>query len=175
MKSFLTSSLILTIFTFMNFPQILRASDPLQVGAEAPSPAAVDQDGNPFSLSSAYESGTVLVYFYPKADTGGCTKQACSLRDAIEDLKGLGVTVVGVSKDSPESQKKFQEKYDLPFTLIADDDRKVAEAFGVGGVLGFSNRSSFLVKGGKIVWLSPKAKTEGHADEVKEALKSLEG
>jgi len=77
---------------------------------------------------------------------------------------------VGVSKDTPAAQKKFQEKYQLPFPLLADHDGKVAEAFGVGGLLGFSNRSSFLIKDGKVIWAQPKAKTSGHAEEVKAAL-----
>lgn len=163
------------LFLLMSYlTNIVRASNPITTGAEAPKLTATDQDGNPFDLGKAYAEGMVLVYFYPKADTPGCTAQACSLRDDIENLSQLGVQVVGISKDTPEAQKKFQEKYNLPFPLLADEDGAVASAFGVGGVLGFSNRSSFLVKDGKIVWSAPKAKTSGHAEEVAAAIKSLE-
>jgi peroxiredoxin Q/BCP len=166
-----TAVIFLTMISFSSF---LRASDPSPVGSPAPEIVAVDQDGKEIDLSSVFSLGTTLVYFYPKADTSGCTAQACSLRDSIEELKNLGITVIGVSKDSPEAQKRFQEKYELPFTLIADQDGKVARAFGVGSILGFTARSSFLVRDGKIVWAQPKAKTAGHAVEVKAALASLE-
>ncbi len=151
----------------------VQASDPSMVGSPAPTPAAIDQDGKPLDLAATYAKGITLVYFYPKADTPGCTAQACSLRDGIEDLKSLGVQVIGVSKDTPAAQKKFQEKYNLPFPLIADTDGKVAEAFGVGRILGFTSRTSFLVKDGKIAWVEPKAGTKNHAEQVKAALQSL--
>ena len=160
--------------TMIHLPGILRASEPLTPGSPAPQLTAIDQDGNSISLPELYKTGTVLVYFYPKADTPGCTAQACSLRDDIEELSSLGVTVVGVSKDTPEAQKKFQEKYNLPFSLIADESGEVATAFGVGALLGFSNRSSFLIQDGKVAWIAAKAKTGQHAEEVKEALKQLE-
>lgn len=140
----------------------------------APTPAATDHEGKPFSFAEAYQEGTVLVFFYPKAGTPGCTAQACSLRDEIEDFSELGVSVIGVSRDTPEAQSNFREKHNLPFPLIADEDGAVAEAFGVGGMLGFSNRSSFLVRDGKIVWSAPRAKTGGHAEEVLAALQNLD-
>lgn len=147
---------------------------PLTVGANAPTLTAQDQNGEAVDLGKKLSTGTTLVYFYPKADTGGCTAQACSLRDSIEDLKGLGVEVIGVSKDTVEAQKKFAEKYDLPFTLIADNDGKVIEAFGVPTlVAGISARHSFLVRDGEIVWHSSKAGTKNHAAEVTEAVASL--
>jgi peroxiredoxin Q/BCP len=134
----------------------------LEAGAPAPVPVAVDQDGT-------------LVFFYPKADTPGCTAQACSLRDSFESLKAENLQIVGVSRDTPASQKKFQQKYNLPFSLVADADGKVAEAFGVGGVMGLpvSKRQSFLIKDGRVVWMSPSAKTGEHAAEVQAALDSL--
>jgi len=147
----------------------------LDVGAPAPQVTAPDQDGAPIVFQDIYSKGTTLVYFYPKADTPGCTAQACSLRDSFADLHGKNLQILGVSRDTPEAQKKFQEKYKLPFTLIADKDGKVAEAFGVSGMMGMplSKRQSFLVKDGKVVWISPKAKTKEHAAEVQAALDTL--
>jgi len=166
-------TLFIHSLAIMSLFPILRASEPTPVGSPAPAVTCPDQDGNVVNLGEALASGTTLVYFYPKADTPGCTAQACSLRDAIEELKALDVTVIGVSSDSPAAQKKFQEKYELPFTLLADEKGEVAAAFGVGGVLGFTRRSSFLVRDGVVVWAQPKAGTKGHADEVKAALAAL--
>lgn len=157
---------------FSFFSSSSRALEP---GAPAPTVTAPDQDGNPVSFADVYAKGTTLVYFYPKADTPGCTAQACSLRDAFAELHGENLQILGVSRDTPAAQKKFQEKYRLPFTLIADHDGKVAEAFGVPAILGLpvSSRQSFIVKDGKIAWTSPKAQTGGHAAEVQAALDSL--
>lgn len=148
----------------------------LEVGDTAPTPAAVDENNEPVDLAAAYADGVTLVYFYPKADTPGCTAQACSLRDSFADLADLDLRIFGASRDTPEAQRKFRDKYNLPFTLIADKDGKVAEAFGVPGIIGmpFSARQSFLVKDGKIAWKSESAKTSGHAGEVKAALEALD-
>ena len=147
----------------------------LETGAPAPVPAAVDQDGKAFSFADVYAKGITLVYFYPKADTPGCTAQACSLRDSFESLNAENLQIVGVSRDKVDAQKKFQQKYNLPFALVADVDGKVAEAFGVGGVMGLpvSKRQSFLIKDGKVVWILLSAKTGEHAAEVQAALDSL--
>src|SRR5471032_3374504 len=103
---------------------------PLEVGAPAPVISAVDQDGKTVNFKDVYAKGPTLVYFYPKADTPGCTKQGCSIRDSWEDLKKAGIQVIGVSEDKVEAQKAFAQKYNLPHTLIADSDGKVAGAFG---------------------------------------------
>ena len=147
----------------------------LEVGAPAPMVTGLDQDGKSVSFADVYAKGITLVYFYPKADTPGCTAQACSLRDAYATLKGENLQILGVSRDSAEAQKKFQDKYHLPFSLIADADGKVAEAFGVPRMMGLpvSSRQSFLIKGGKVVWTSPKAKTGEHAAEVQSAIDGL--
>jgi peroxiredoxin Q/BCP len=148
----------------------------LEVGAEAPRISAVDQNGDPLDFAEAYAKGPTLVFFYPKADTPGCTAQACSLRDAFESLEAKNLQILGVSRDSAEAQKKFQAHYKLPFPLIADKEGKVAEAFGVpamGGVLPFSKRQSFLIQDGKIVWKAESAQTAEHAKEVQAALDSL--
>lgn len=163
----------LTILFFLNMGLLgFLSAEPLQPGTPAPAISGVDQDGKTVDFASLYKNGATLVYFYPKADTPGCTAQACSLRDSIVDLKALGIQVIGVSRDTPKAQKKFQEKYSLPFTLIADKDGKIAEAFGVPSLM-ISARQSFLVKDGKIVWMTKKAETSGHALQVENALKEL--
>jgi peroxiredoxin Q/BCP len=146
----------------------------LEVGAPAPAVRALDQDGRQVDFSEVYAQGWTLVYFYPKADTPGCTKQACSLRDAYTRLTARGVHVLGVSTDSPEEQKAFQQKYRLPFTLIADEDKKVLEAFGVPHKLGFANREAFLIRDGRIVWRDLTASTEQQAADVLAAIEELE-
>src|SRR5437016_5037171 len=123
---------------------------PLGVGDSAPDAVSRDEHGNSVRLADFYGDGYTLVYFYPKADTPGCTMQACNLRDGFDDLKKHGVQIVGVSADGPGSQLRFKEKYHLPFILLADKERVVAQAFGVPTILGMANRQSFLIKGGKV-------------------------
>ncbi|MDX2081314.1 MAG: peroxiredoxin [Terrimicrobiaceae bacterium] len=163
---------ILLMLTFLGIGSKAKA---LEIGDVAPLVTGTDQNGNAVSFSDVYAKGPTLVYFYPKADTPGCTAQACSLRDAFADLKGRDLQILGVSRDTPEAQKKFQEKYSLPFPLIADADGKVAEAFQVAGVMGLpvSSRQSFLIRDGKIVWIARKARTGDHAAEVQAAIDSL--
>lgn len=139
----------------------------------APRVEAVDQDGRPVKLEEIYRKGLTLVYFYPMASTPGCTRQACSLRDAYEELTKQGVQVVGVSMDAVASQKKFQEKNRLPFTLLADPEGKVVAAFGVGSFLGFASRQAYLIKDGKVVWRDRKASTSEQAADVLRVLKEL--
>jgi peroxiredoxin Q/BCP len=147
----------------------------LVVGDAAPRIEAVDEDGETVRLGDLYEGGYTLVYFYPKADTPGCTKQACSLRDAYERLTDRGVQVVGVSTDGVEAQKKFKQKHDLPFTLIADTDKRVLEAFGVPVRFGFAARQAFLIKDGTVVWRDTSASTGEQASDVLAAIAELEG
>jgi thioredoxin-dependent peroxiredoxin len=142
----------------------------LELGAELPSVAAVDQDGRTIDLAEAGGKGWTLVYFYPKADTPGCTKQACSLRDAFASLSERGVRVFGVSSDDVAAQKAFQEKHKLPFTLLADSDRKVIEAFGVPTRLGFASRQAFLFRDGELVWRDLSASTSEQAADVLAAI-----
>jgi len=157
----------------MNLFGFFAQAEPLALGAPVPDVSAVDQDGTPVQLRDVCVQGITLVYFYPKADTPGCTAQACSLRDSFADLKADGLRIYGVSHDSPAAQKKFREKYTLPFTLLSDSDGKVAAAFGVPTTLGFTSRQSFVFKDGKVAWTSLKAKTGDHAAEVQAALNSL--
>lgn len=143
----------------------------LKVGDPAPSVSALNHDGQEVNLSEQYGAGYVMVYFYPKADTPGCTAQACSLRDSYEELsKKKGVKVFGVSTDSVKAQKAFKDKYNLPFTLLADTEKKVANAFGVSVTMGFTSRQAFLIKDGKVVWLDRKASTKEQAADVLKVL-----
>lgn len=162
--------------TTMGLFSFIGKAKALDVGAEAPRISAVDQNGSSLDFAEVYSRGPTLVFFYPKADTPGCTAQACSLRDAFESLQAENLQILGVSRDTPEAQKKFQESRKLPFPLVADQDGKVAEAFGVpamGGVLPFSKRQSFLIQNGRIAWKAESAQTGGHAKEVQAALDSL--
>jgi peroxiredoxin Q/BCP len=145
---------------------LAASSEPLKVGDPAPDAASVDQNGKPVKLSELYGAGWTLVYFYPKADTPGCTAEACSLRDAFADLTKKGVTVVGVSADKPDAQKAFKEKYQLPFTLLADSDKRVIQAFGVPTTMGFASRQSFLIKDRKIAWRDLHATTKEQAADI---------
>jgi peroxiredoxin Q/BCP len=161
-----------TLLSLLGLTLCAKAA-PLAVGAPAPDVSAVDQNGAPVVLKDVFAKGPTLVYFYPKADTPGCTKQACSIRDDWEALKAKGIQVLGVSGDKPEAQKKFEEKYKLPFTLIADPDGKVAAGLGVTFIAGFAKRVSFLVKDGKVVWTMPSASTADHAKDVLKAFDAL--
>ena len=117
---------ILLVFAMSVF-SIFAHADPLPLGAPAPCVTAKNQDGEDVVFSDVYAKGITLVYFYPKAETPGCTKEAWSLRDAYEGLHAKGLQILGVSRDTPEAQKKFQLNRKLPFTLIADTDGKVAK------------------------------------------------
>lgn len=165
-RIFLTMSLL----TFFG----ITASRALDVGAQAPDITAMNQDGEKVSFNDIYKKGITLVYFYPKANTPGCTKEACSLRDSFADLSGRGLQILGVSEDKADAQKDFQAKFKLPFTLIADHDGAVAKAFGVPTMMGFAKRQSFLVQNGKIVWADLNASTSKQAADVAKALDGLE-
>lgn len=145
---------------------------PLEIGADAPDLQITTEEGKTKPLADFYKSDFTLIYFYPKADTPGCTKQSCNLRDAFAVLKEKGITVLGVSNDKPQAQKAFKEKYQLPFTLIADSDLKVIQAFGVPTAKkGFARRQTFLIQNKKIVWRDLKAIP---AKQAQEALKAIE-
>jgi len=149
----------------MFFNQNLSA-DPLEIGAKIPAIQATVDSGEAIELSGLVDEEYVLVFFYPKANTPGCTKQACSLRDAYEVLMGKGVSVFGVSKDSVNAQSSFKQKYKLPFSLIADTQSKVINGFGVPKKLGFASRQAFLFKKGSLVWRDLAASTAKQADDV---------
>lgn len=131
----------------------------------APDFRLLDQRGIPHTLEQ-YEGKYVLVYFYPKDDTAGCTKEACTIRDAYKDFQRLGVTVIGISKDSTESHKKFAEKYELPFILLSDPERLVITAYHAKGGM-MTRRISYLIgPDGKIIKVYPKVDPAAHAGEI---------
>ena len=160
----------------MNLFSLFARAEPLAVGTAAPQITAKNQDAQDVVFGDIYAKGITLVYFYPKAETPGCTKEACSLRDSYAALQGNGLQILGVSRDTPEAQKKFKDHQNLPFTLIADTDGKVAEAFHVPmiPVVGGPMRQSFIIKDGKVAWASLSAQTSGAAKEVQSALDSLQ-
>jgi peroxiredoxin Q/BCP len=148
-----------------------RTNGKLKIGDPIPAATAEDQDENLVNLAQAGNSGYTLVYFYPKAMTPGCTAQACSLRDAYTDLQAKGVKIFGVSLDTVDSQKKFQEKEHLPFVLLSDRDKKVTSAFGVPLILNsLATRQAYLFKNGKLVWMDTHASTDKQARDVLDVL-----
>jgi peroxiredoxin Q/BCP len=164
---------LLTILASLTLAFNLYA-EPLAVGAAAPVAVAKDHDGKEVKLASLYEQGMLLVFFYPKAHTGGCTKEVCSMRDHLEDFKKLGVNVIGVSMDKVEDQKSFVDKQNLNFSLIADTEGAIVKGFGVPEMKpGIPKRQSFLVKDGKVVWRDLDVKPEQHVAVVQAALAAL--
>ena len=147
----------------------------LQEGAKAPSFKLQDSQGKQHELSD-YEGQTIILYFYPKDDTPGCTKEACSFRDNYSEFKQAGVEIIGISPDTVESHHKFSEKYDLPFTLLADPDHEVCEAYEVWGTKkSFGReyegvfRTTFIIDpDGKIKHVFEDVKPSEHSQEVLE-------
>lgn len=153
----------------------LAADDALPVGSEAPRLVVTVDSGESLELASLYKKGKVVVFFYPKALTGGCTAQACSLRDAYSELSEQGVQVIGVSRDRVALQKKFRDMYDLPYPLVSDTSGEVMRAFHVREIApGISGREAFIISDGKIVWHDSRASTRTQAEDVKAALAALE-
>jgi len=146
-------------------------------GDTAPSIEALDQNGNAVSLNR-YRGKKVILYFYPKDMTPGCTMESCNLRDNYSDLKSKGFEVIGVSADSPEKHQKFISKYDLPFTLISDVDKKVISDYGVWGPKKFMgktydgiHRTTFVIdKEGNIEKIFRKVNTNKHTSQIMEEL-----
>ena len=146
-----------------------------QVGEQAPKIQGVDQDGKTWKLDDVLGKKVILLYFYPKDDTPGCTKEACGFRDRISDLKKENVEVVGVSFDSPDSHQKFISKYHLNFPLLADTDGKIADAYGVRMTgKDMARRVSFLIgTDGKIVHVTDTMNADTHLAEMKDAVDKL--
>ena len=137
-----------------------------------------DQDGNPVTLSS-FAGKPVVLFFYPKADTPGCTIEACGFRDHFAKLQKAGVVVLGISRDTVKAQKKFQEKYELPYPLLADADQVICNRFGVikeknmygKKVTGIERTTYVIGPDQKLIHEFNKVKPEGHAEEVLALLK----
>jgi peroxiredoxin Q/BCP len=147
-----TTSFLTALALAAALPLAALAAAP-KAGDKVPLVTGKDQNGKNWNMADALKKGPVLIYFYPKDDTPGCTKQACGLRDQMGSLKKDGIEVVGVSFDNEASHQKFIAKYELNFNLLADTDGKIAEAFGVKNpTRNIASRASFLVgKDGKIV------------------------
>ena len=151
----------------------------IKEGNKAPDFSAADQNGNKIKLSSFKGKKNVVLYFYPKDMTPGCTTEACDFRDQFKKFKST--EIFGVSIDSPERHQKFIEKYDLPFTLISDVDQKVVNKYGVWQekklygktFMGIVRSTVIIDKSGVVRKIFPKVKVKGHIDEVLEALKEL--
>lgn len=147
----------------------------LQVGDQVPEFSVVDDRGNTQSLS-AYKGQKLVVFFYPKANTPGCTAEACDLRDHYKELQDAGYALLGVSADSQKKQRNFSEKYSFPFPLLADEDKQVIEAFGVWGPKKFMGREydgihrmTFLIdENGVVDRVIEKVKTKAHAAQILE-------
>jgi peroxiredoxin Q/BCP len=150
----------------------------LDVNDKAPDITLEDQDGKEVSLKD-FKGKTVVLYFYPRADTPGCTREACSFRDDYKKIQKTGVVLLGASPDTPSAQKKFQEKFHLPFSLLADADKKLCNAFGViqeknmygKKVMGVVRTTFVIGPDGKIKHVFHRVKPEGHPDEVLDYLK----
>lgn len=145
----------------------------LQKGDKAPNFSGIDQDGKPHTLAD-YAGKKLVVFFYPKADTPGCTAEACDLRDNFERFRANNYELLGVSADSAKKQAKFKEKFQLPFPLLADEDKSVIEAFGVWGPKKFMgkefdgiHRTTFVIdEKGIIEEVIEKVKTKEHAAQI---------
>ncbi len=150
----------------------------LKLHDKAPEFTLQDENGQEVSLKGL-RGKTVVLYFYPRADTPGCTVEACEFRDTYKQMQKTGAVLLGVSPDTTRAQKKFQEKFQLPFPLLADADKKAAIAYGVlkeknmygKKVMGVARTTFVIGPEGKIEHIFPKVKPEGHADEVLQYLK----
>ncbi|MEO7676438.1 MAG: peroxiredoxin [Verrucomicrobiota bacterium] len=168
-SAFITLGLVIAATLFAH---VANAATP-KVGEKAPLVEGKNQDGKEWKLNESLGKKIVLLYFYPKDSTPGCTKEACGLRDRMSDLKKDGVEVIGVSFDSAESHQKFIKQYDLNFPLLADTDGKIADAYGVRREAGknVARRVSFLIgKDGKIVHVTDSSNADVHLAEMKEAI-----
>jgi thioredoxin-dependent peroxiredoxin len=152
----------------------------VEAGQPAPDFRLSDQNGQPVTLAQ-FRGTPVVLYFYPKDDTPGCTKEACAFRDARASYAAAGAKVIGVSPDNPASHKRFTDKYQLPFTLAADPEKTVCQSYGVwkeknmyGKKSMGVERTTFVIDGAGVVRkVFSRVKVEGHSDQVLEVLKSL--
>lgn len=148
----------------------------LKVGDAAPDFSLLDEHGLPVSLKDYLGKKIVVLYFYPKDFTSGCTTEACRFRDDYRIYQDKGAVVIGVSLDSVESHSKFSEEYKLPFLILSDNSKEVAKAYGVLGIGGLlAKRVTFIInKDGKITHIFPKVDVKNHSEEVLKALEELQ-
>lgn len=149
----------------------------LNVGDKAPGFNSINQDGETIKLDD-FKGSKVIIYFYPKADTPGCTAESCNLRDNYDDLLNKGFKIIGVSPDKQDKQKKFADKFNLPFPLLADTELEVIKAYGAWGMKNMYGkeyegllRTTYVIdENGVIEKVFPKVKTKDHADQILEAM-----
>ena len=146
----------------------------LEIGSHAPDFEAETYGAEKIRLSDFYSKGTVALYFYPRDNTPGCTKEACSLRDAEDELASLGVQVLGVSTDGVKSHENFRNKFSLNFPLLSDRSREIVDLYGVKSRFRSARRVTFLIeKGGRIAHIWNKVNTSSHAEEVAGKVREL--
>jgi peroxiredoxin Q/BCP len=146
----------------------------LKVGDPAPDFTAPASDGSQVHLKDKIGPSPIVLYFYPKDNTPGCTKEACGLRDNFAAFRKLNATVYGISYDTVDSHQAFIKKFNLPFLLLSDHDKKIAELYGAKGLL-FAKRMTFVVdKTGKIAWLNPSVNPSTHSQELEAVLAKLQ-
>jgi len=151
--------------------------DKLSIGSKAPDFLLRDQDGNGVHFADRIGKNVIVLYFYPKDFTGGCTMEACAFRDSYEDFKDAGAEVIGVSSDSTETHNAFAEKHQLPFTLLSDPGSKVAEAYGLNKALGlFPARTTFVIDREGVIRHIFESRTNmgAHIEEARKIVQSLE-
>jgi len=149
----------------------------LNIGEKAPDFTSINQDGETIKLDD-FKGSKVIIYFYPKADTPGCTAESCNLRDNYDDLLDKGFKIIGVSPDKQDKQKKFADKYNLPFSLLADFELEVVKAYGAWGLKkmygkeyeGLLRTTYVIDENGVVEKVFPKVKTKDHAVQILEAM-----
>lgn len=175
-KKLIYTVLLVIVFLFI-LNTIMAQKSTLKIGDKIPNFTLKDQNGNDFSIKNLIHKKVMVIYFYPKDDTPGCIKEACSFRDEFEDFKDLNATVIGISSDNVKSHKKFAEKYRLPFTLLADTKKEVQKSFGVPkSFLGLiPGRVTYIVdKEGEIKYIfNSLSKATQHIVEAKKIVKAL--
>jgi peroxiredoxin Q/BCP len=145
----------------------------LKVGDAAPDFSAQNSEGTVIHLQDVLGSSPVVLYFYPKDNTPGCTKEACGLRDNFAAFRQLNARVFGISYDTVKSHQEFAKKYSLPFTLLSDHDKVIAKKYGADGML-FAKRMTFVIdKAGKIAWINPAVNPSTHSAELQKVLAQL--
>ena len=158
---------LVMIFSFITS---LLLANSLELGSPAPKLQVFTDQGTTLNLGETLSTGITLVFFYPKAMTPGCVKQACSLRDGWDELQSHNVSIFGVSSDTAKTQAQFRDKYTLPFTLLADTDGKIADAFSKSRW----SRQAYLFRDGILVWRDLMAATSKQATDILAALDELE-
>ncbi len=153
----------------------------MKVGDKVPDFTTLDDNGKPVSIAD-FRGKSVVLYFYPKDDTSGCTREACDFRDAFPRFGKIDAEVIGVSPDSVESHRKFKKKYELPFKLLADEGHKLADKFGVWKeksmygrkFMGIERTTVLIDPNGRVARIFPKVRVPGHVEEVESALRELD-